>query len=347
MSFRRRVLTAFCAAAASLSLLAGVVGSNNAAACAACGNPSLPQQPSGSGLLERGDMQLSVWTQTATLQVSHPAGCVDVANCSEATIQPLHSHELFVMPVELAADFRWVFVDRFALELTLPMRMVHLRAHYETPDGQQFQPLDAGVHHRDETMFGIGDAALGVRGALLAGRWWLTLMPGFSVPTGRTEPDPFALGDAGERHQHIQFGSGTLDPTLKFDATRGLPRSQISFYAMGRTALYENRHGFQAGPRGTLGASIGYKAPRVLATFITEGAFEGADRWSGVIRQDGLIGSQEYRVGAQLIGRVGSTTLSGGIRVPLYRHLIEGDDPPGTLRSPLSVMLGASWALNP
>jgi hypothetical protein len=290
---------------------------------------------------------LSVAAQTTTLQVSHPAGCTDIADCTEPTIQPLHSHELFVMPLELAVDARWVFVDRFALELTVPLRMVHLRAHYETPGGDEFPPLDAGVHHRDETLVGLGDLGLAVRGAHLAGRWWLTLSPGFTVPTGRTQPNPFALGDVGERHQHVQFGTGTFNPTLKFDATRGLPRSQVSFYAIGRMALYENQEGFQAGPRGTLGAVIGYKAPRILASFLTEGSFEGADRWSGAIRQDGLIGRQELRVGAQLLGRIGATTLSGGIRVPVYRHLVEGDEPAGELRSPVSVSLGASWALNP
>lgn len=324
----------------------GLLSARDAAACAACGNPSLPQQPSGSGLIEKGDIGLSVGAQTTTLQVSHPAGCVDPSDCSETTIQPLHSHELFVLPIELAVSARWAFVDRFALELTVPLRMVHLRAHYETPSGEEFQPLDAGVHHRDETLVGLGDLGLGVRGALLAGRWWLTVMPGLTLPTGRTQPDPYALGDLGERHQHVQFGTGTFNPTLKFDATRGLPKAQISFYAVGSAALYENRQGFRSAPRVTLGGIVGYKAPRILASFLTEASFEGSDQWSGQVRQDGLIGRQELRVGAQLMGRIGGTTLSGAIRVPLYRHLVEGDEPTGELRSPVTVSLGASWALN-
>ena len=42
----------------------------------------------------------------------------------------------------------------------------------------------------------------------------LRLGMGLALPSGRTESDPWILGDSGKKHLHIQFGNGTVDPLL-------------------------------------------------------------------------------------------------------------------------------------
>ena len=167
---------------------------------------------------------------------------------------------------------------------------------------------------------------------------------GTSLPLGSTVEDPFEAGDRGEAHQHVQFGTGTFDPSFGGDLTRGLPKAQLSLYGNGQLSLYENRHGYRAGRRGLLGFSAGWKARVGLTPYGTlEGSFEGPERWNGVIQQDGLLGRRELRAGVGVRWQTGRTTIDAAVRTPIVRQLIEGDEPPGSLRSPISASISAGW----
>lgn len=336
--------------ATALAVLAGFVGAAGtmlipaaAHACAACGNPTLPQNPTGSGTIPEKTVTVSVSAQTNYVRVSHPAGCEDIDECPVTPIQEAHTHELLVVPLQLTPAVSWGVRDRIALELDVPVRMVTVRADYETPRGEPFSPVDAGVHHRDETLIGLADMRFGVRTALRLGRWWLNVRPGFTLPTGKTGEDPFELGDRGLRHQHIQFGNGTVDPTLGLNVTRGLERAQVSFYTSGQASLYQSRHGFRAGPRLLLGASGGWKSARALFSLLLEGSSEGAERWNGVIQEDGLVGRQELTGGGRVLWYLGGTTLSATLRLPFYRRIIADEGEPGDLSSPGSLQISAAW----
>lgn len=330
---------------AALACVAALALPSAVLACAACGNPTLPQSPTGSGTLPSGTVNISVSAQTTVVNVSHPAGCQDLADCPVVPVQEEHTHELLVVPLEVTPAISWAVRDRVALELEAPLRMVALRADYETPDGDPFSPIDAGVHHRDETLFGLADMRLGVRTALQVGTWWLNVRPGLTLPTGRTEEDPFALGEQGLRHQHVQFGNGTFDPTLGIDVTRGTARGQFSFYGTSQVSLYENRHGFRAGPRVLVGAAAGVKTARAIFSLLLEGSSEGAQRWSGEIQEDGLVGRKEIGGGARVIWFLGETTLSATVRLPFYRWIEAREGEPGELRAPASLQISAAWTL--
>ena len=83
--------------------------------------------------------------------------------------------------------------------------------------------------------------------------WWLTVRPGFSIPLGDTESDPFELGLRGKEHQHIFLGSGTFDPRATLSL--GLPFDSWSLGARVHAtgALYENDHGYKSGWKLTSG----------------------------------------------------------------------------------------------
>jgi hypothetical protein len=84
------------------------------------------------------------------------------------------------------------------------------------------------------------------------------------LPLGRTEEDPFRLGDMGLPHQHIQFGNGTFDPLLALDVSRSFGRLQAAAYGQAQLTLYANTKGFQAGSRLFAGLSAGGRVAEKL-----------------------------------------------------------------------------------
>lgn len=315
-------------------------------ACAGCRNPNLPQSRADAGPVTPGSVMASMSVATTAVRVAHDAGCADLTECDAFPIQQEHQHILSMVPVQMTPSFSVGVTDRLALEARLPVRVVVARARYETMDGAPFTPLDDDIHHRDETLAGIGDVELAARWTAPVGKWWLTARLGARLPTGRIEEDPFALGDAGIRHQHIQFGSGTVDPVGGVDATWSNTRHEWSLFGQAEGSLYANREGFRGPARGMLGVYGGYKLS--LSTVLgggVEGAFEGPERWAGVIRQDASLGRTELLAGPQLTWRRGITTLSAAVRFVVARHIVAGNEDPGTLRAPLSGSLSVAWAL--
>lgn len=113
------------------------------------------------------------------------------------------------------------------------------------------------IHHPTETLEGFSDFSLlfARKGKdLLRSGDILAAALGTSIPVGRTENNPFVLGEAGKSHEHIQFGTGTFDPLLElYYFTPISERVSLLANAMGRFPLYENDKGY----RGPVEASCG------------------------------------------------------------------------------------------
>jgi len=331
------------AALAALSLL---LAAERAWACAACGNPSLPMQPGGSGAMAGGSGTLGVSLRGLGMQVTHPAGCADVTDCDEVPVQPLHDHEVVMVPVELGLSGEWAFDDRWGVEASLPVRSVWTSVSYQTPDGADYVPLDADVHHRDETVAGLADGRLMARYGRSLGGVWIAARLGTTVPLGATEEDPFTAGDVGKKHQHIQLGSGAFEPVMSLDATWGGISQQTTAYVTLQQPLYANDKGFEAGRRLLAGAQVGWKAaPDVLLSLLGEVGHEGGEQWQGVVRSDGMTGLTEVRTGASFLWRSPAVTLTASLRVPVYRALEPSAEEPGEVIAPASLSLGATLPL--
>jgi len=106
---------------------------------------------------------------------------------------------------------------------------------------------------------------------------------GISIPTGETVPNPIELGREGLTHEHIQFGSGTVDPVVSALWSGSFGWLGAVAAADGQFPLYENSHGFHApttvrwaaGPTatvGTTGLSVQYA-----------GQYQSIGRWNGEI----------------------------------------------------------------
>ena len=148
--------------------------------------------------------------------------------------------------------------ERFALELRQPLRYVNVQATFLDDQGR-VMPGFTSIHHRDETLVGPGDTEVGGRFRILRPKLGqdttLDATFGVSLPVGKTEDNPFALGRRGLDHQHIQFGSGTFDPLAGFELSHGFGAFSLVGWASGRASLYENSHGFQSGARIAAGVS--------------------------------------------------------------------------------------------
>ena len=143
------------------------------------------------------------------------------------------------------------------------------------------------IHHRDETYRGFEDLNLTIS------YYWneftpvktdsLTLSAGLSVPTGKIEPNPYKLGDAGKEHLHLQFGTGTLIPNFKIIYT--LPvndsvslQSRLSF----RRPLYENKYDFLSPSDISFYFGVAFKPSNILRLHGSWMVFrQGFGYWDG------------------------------------------------------------------
>jgi hypothetical protein len=328
-------------ALALAALLLVTLSVEHAHACAGCRNPSLATSRGSQGELQSGFFRLGASLTGTTVHVVHEAGCADLNACDELPVQQTYLHDQHLYPVELRISAEYGISELWGVELQLPFRAVTTTIHYTTPDGADYEPEDPGVHHRDETVIGPVDPWLLARVGDTFSEWWLAARPGVSIPLGRTEENPFALGDRGVRHQHIQLGTGTFDPVLILEAARKLEAWDFALFAQGQASLYENEHGYRAPWRVAGGAMVGRDLMTKLnASLGLESFHEAAERWDGVIRQDGNLGRTELLGAVAARQKLGASTELGlSLRFSLWRKIVVGDEPPGTLSSPIVAAL--------
>lgn len=146
-------------------------------------------------------------------------------------------------------DVAYGFAPGWDVEGVFPFDVKKQKVRFETADGQPFENPQGLIHHREETLEGIGDLQFLVnyrpREVLLEGDL-LRIGVGISLPTGEIEENPFELGDLGLRHHHIQFGTGTIDPVLRLGWSATLDGWSFNFSTGIQWPLYENRKGFRA-----------------------------------------------------------------------------------------------------
>ena len=333
-------------AIAALAAAGALFPAARAQACAGCRNPSMPVARMDAAELAPGQVRAAAILGATYLDTVHTAGCADVTNCDEVPVQPLYLHHQKIYPFELRAVGEVGITRTLGIEVQVPFRVVSTTIQYLTPDGQPYVPLDPNVHHRDETLTGISDPLLLGRWGVRLGELLVVVRAGVSIPLGRTEPNPFVLGDMGIPHEHIQFGTGTFDPVAGFQLERTIRTFQLAVYGQGQASLYQDRYGFRAPARFFGGVQGAHRLFGALTGGLgTDLLFEGAERWDGVIQQDGNLGRTEILAATSLLQAFGDTTVGIYARFPLWRHIVTGNDPQGSLSSPvmLSVVVSRTF----
>jgi len=324
----------------ALAMVSVLATARSAHACAGCRNPSLPTSRGSEGPLPEQAWALGVSLSGTTVNVVHEAGCRDVADCDEVPAQPAYMHDQGLYPIELRASVEYGVTALLGVELQVPFRMVATTIEYTTPAGAAYEPLDRDVHHRDELVAGLADPWLLLRIGHSFDGVWLAVRPGFSVPLGSTEKDPFELGDQGLQHQHIQLGTGTFDPLLVLEASIPVAGMQLQLFAQGVLPLYENSYGYRAPWRVQGGTAVVAELLKAFSGKLgIEVLHEAEERWQGVVRQDGSLGRSELGVLFGVAYGLGASSFSLDVRVPFVRHIVVGDEAPGTISSPLALAL--------
>lgn len=195
-----------------------------------------------AGRIRLGASMLGTWIHTEHV-VAHDEPEPGVP----ADMQP-YRHLVDMTLLEWDFDAQIGFSRRFAFEAFLPVRVTVLRAAFRTRDGRDLRRATS-IHHRDETIAGLGDIVLGGRIGLVlpddVPGWNLDLRLGTTIPTGHTETDPFALGERGLAHQHVFFGSGTVDPVVGLESNVALAKLGITAWLSSRVPVYRNHFGYR------------------------------------------------------------------------------------------------------
>lgn len=205
----------------------------------------------------------------------------------------------------------------------MPLRLIRSRIRYEDLERRPYTLVYPDDHHRNETPVRPADPTLSLHFAREGEIWNVAARVGLSLPMGRTEPNPFALGQLGLPHEHFQFGTGTLDPVLALGAGRQVGRVALTTAAFAHLTLAENTHGFRAGNRYTVnatgaiplvrswGGSVGFDVTR-----------EAAERWDGRLEEEGNLGRTDAMLSLGVgrpVGNAGVFSLSVGI--PVYSRV--------------------------
>jgi hypothetical protein len=186
------------------------------------------------------------------------------------------------------------------IEVVAPFRHVISRIRFLDADRQALERPQGDIHHRNETLAGVGDPWLMLHAGVPRGAWTLAARAGVTVPLGRTEPNPFALGDLGLPHQHIQFGTGTWDPIVGLAAGRRFGKVGFTLSGIARLVFAENAHGYRAGHRYYAEAMTTRRLAGAWAASLgLIGAREQAERWDGRVRtEEGNIGRTDVLLAA-------------------------------------------------
>ena len=259
----------------------------------------------------------------------------DVVGRGEIDI--VHDQSLFVSEARVAVD---VGVRGFAISLVLPLRLVSTGITYYDEAGAEVELVDDGVHHRDETLSGLGDPMLLVGRAKAWGPWRVGAKLGATVPLGRTEEDPFVMPD--DPHQHIQMGTGTVNPVVSVELARALgPRWRMSGFLFTQQVVYEGGKGYQAGDRYAAGVAARWRAAeRIGLRGGVEVQGETKERWGGVAHTDD---GNRGRVDAMVVAGVewavsGPLSVDLAVKVPVVTHVVGGQ-----LDMPAIVEVGVGW----
>lgn len=298
-----------------------------AQACPACSNPALQS----SEKLEAGLDTLNKGTFRTTLNVTngfdyqggHPHN-EGLSPNGQEIIVPLHEHIVELDFVRTGLSLEYTFKTNWTVWLRVPfdIKMQTASINYLEPVTQYQQEAilrKRDIHHRTETYTGISDFRLLVAhriNGFLSKKGRLDLAFGTSLPIGKTEKDPLAAGETGEKHLHIQFGTGTFDPLFELHYAMGLTdKLSLALFTINKVSLYQNSKKYQGPFETTSGFSFGYRATDWLIPRLTFANFTQTwAKWDG--KNDPNSGLISYNLTANLIFK-----LKNGLAItPGYRH---------------------------
>lgn len=278
------------------------------------------------------DFMLGVSTSVTVLNTGHGVSPEQYEFCPgpnpEACDQALR-HELELSLVNIHLSSAYYFSDSFGVSASLPLRIVGSKVAFLDASDSPILGFSS-MHHRDETLVGVGDVNLGFlarnSGSFAANASWFGLLNiGISLPTGNQVENPQLLGQWKDEHQHMFFGRGTAAPTFSASGSLRLSWGFIEGSFMATVPVVATASKEYTPPDGhTLNASsefdgydVGqYMAPTELLGSLGVGSDFETDDWS-------ITGLVESRYESQATWQgvkspnTGRTELTLGVRSSL------------------------------
>jgi hypothetical protein len=227
------------------------------------------------------------------VRTSHIAACPEIApECATTNIPP-HEHHVRVGLLHYQLGAQYGLRENLQLSLRVPFDVKAQRVRYTTLSGAPYDPPYGDIHHRTESLRGIGDPQLGIDWS--PRRNWIA---GFSLslPAGHIERDPIAAGRLGIRHEHIQFGSGTVQPALALQWSRSLGSATLTARSETRFSLYENREGFRPPATTEWSAGPTFRRDGFSVTTLLTGQRQTTGRWNGETDEGSGVSSGGLRL---------------------------------------------------
>ena len=204
---------------------------------------------------------------------------------------PLHRHHVTLNIFRIDVGLSYQFKPQWTLEANVPYEAKVQEATIEEIEPASPTEMEAIVrnrdnHHRNETytgprdtdiFLGYGMTNLLMENDLLIGRI------GTTIPFGKTEENPWKLGDRGLKHLHIQFGAGTFNPIA--DLYYSLPVYKglgVNGSLRGQFPFYENSKTYRGSREITYTAGLNYRFSDWLS-FQTSylGFYQSYASWAG------------------------------------------------------------------
>lgn len=232
-----------------------------------------------------------------------------------------HAVTLYFGELRLRATYS--FTDWLAVDLLWSLRMVVQR--FVLEDLATREPIESPfgeeIHHRNETLVGLTDPWLSLRVGQQDGPWTAMLRLGATLPVGNTVPNPFELARQGKVHEHIQFGTGTVDPFIEVEVRRIVGRFTVSVDLLGKFTLYQNPNGYQAGNQFSAGLRTWSDlwTNHLIFMLGASAINEAAERWNSIYEGEGNLGRTDLVLDTSISARLPrGVILSLGGRIPLY-----------------------------
>lgn len=204
---------------------------------------------------------------------------------------PLHRHHVKLNIFRLDVGLKYQLASQWVLEANIPYETKNQEATLEdidpvTPTEREAIIRNRDNHHRNETYIGFADADLFLgyqMQGLLGENDFLMARVGTTIPFGKTEEDPWKLGDAGLEHLHIQFGSGTFNPIVdlyyRLPIYKGL---HANTNVRGKLPFYENSKTYRGSREVTYTGGLSYRVNDWLsfqAGYL--GFYQSYAQWAG------------------------------------------------------------------
>ncbi len=247
---------------------------------------------------------------------------------------PLHRHYVTLNIYRVDVGLQYQFNPQWALEANIPYEAKVQEATIEEIEPVSQTELEAIVrnrdnHHRNETYTGPGDTdvLLGYRttGFLMENDFLIGRI-GTTLPFGKTEEDPWKLGDAGLKHLHIQFGTGTFNPVAdlhySFPLYKGLGANAS---LRGKLPLYENSKTYRGSREITYTAGLNYRFNDWLSLQTSYlGSYQSYAYWAGELDINSGLRFSMASVGASILTPY-NIPLSLTLMLPLTQETLYDD----------------------